>query len=75
MHQAVRYLRALSGGQRQPVSIAQARDRGIRACGGLRAVFTLDMLRDICRIEAGIGTCSMNHDHMTVEGMSATPSA
>jgi len=42
----------------------------MRACGTPRDVVTVDMLRAVYRIEARIEKCSMDHDHVIVDGTS-----
>ncbi|KAA9383245.1 ABC transporter ATP-binding protein [Neorhizobium galegae] len=40
----------------------------MRACGYPRDVVTVDMLRDVYRVHARIEKCSMDHDHVIVDG-------
>ncbi|WP_319517823.1 ABC transporter ATP-binding protein [uncultured Martelella sp.] len=40
----------------------------MRACGVPRDVVTVDMLREVYRIEARIEQCSMDYDHVIVDG-------
>ena len=42
----------------------------MRACGTPRDVVTVDMLRAVYRIEARIEKCSMDYDHVIVDGTS-----
>lgn len=40
----------------------------MRACGNAREVVTVDMLRDVYKVHARIEKCSMDHDHVIVDG-------
>jgi len=40
----------------------------MRACGNSSDVVTVDMLRDVYRVRARIEKCSMDHDHVVVDG-------
>ncbi len=40
----------------------------MRACGPPRDVVTVDMLRDVYKVHARIEKCSMDHDHVIVDG-------
>ncbi|MBW6422463.1 ABC transporter ATP-binding protein [Rhizobium sp. XQZ8] len=40
----------------------------MRACGNPRDVVTVDMLRDVYKVHARIEKCSMDHDHVIVDG-------
>ncbi|MDQ0134274.1 iron complex transport system ATP-binding protein [Neorhizobium galegae] len=40
----------------------------MRACGNAREVVTVEMLRDVYKIHARIEKCSMDHDHVIVDG-------
>jgi iron complex transport system ATP-binding protein len=44
------------------------RDERMRACGSPREVVTVDMLYDVYKVHARIEKCSMNHDHVIVDG-------
>lgn len=40
----------------------------MHACGNPREVVTVDMLREVYKLHARIETCSMNYDHVIVDG-------
>ncbi|ABC91174.1 putative iron ABC transporter, ATP-binding protein [Rhizobium etli CFN 42] len=40
----------------------------MHACGAPRDVVTAEMLREIYRVEARVEKCSMDHDHVIVDG-------
>jgi len=43
-------------------------DGRMHACGSPREVVTVDMLYDVYKVHARIEKCSMNHDHLIVDG-------